>query len=432
VTESGFFPIDDLVASAPRGPAQLPAGVRVFEKAYAHEAPRLSETVRLGPGETPIRLHELDLYVTMRCNIRCHFCNVRAGEYRHKDIPLDRVRSLLDEAIALGLEEVHFLGGEPTIRPDLEPMIAHAASAGLHTRIITNGMMLGRDRMRRLVESGLRQIMISVDGLEETHNRLRQSGPDGWATTMQCVRDAVGLGLRTRVSTVAYVDNADEIPGLMDLVEGMGVHIFSVFLGSPLGRGHTMLDRVVDPHSWRRLQETVAAKAAATRPDFEVVMEQGFAWKDGPAVDRSQLKGRGTGCNTLLEDFDYLIVRSDGNLYQCVFFMTEGPPIGNILDQPLEPTLLHARRVAAYRDFTVANDRCRSCHHQSDCGTGCRGYAYLYKGDWLKTDPRCSKGDPAVEEAPPYYPLCPIMKVNVRNRQLGGSTEQALERSILA
>jgi radical SAM protein with 4Fe4S-binding SPASM domain len=109
-----------------------------------------------------------------------------------------------------------------------------------------------------------------------------------------------------------------------------------------------------------------------------------------------------------------------------VFFMTEGKPVGNVLTQPLEPTLQYAREVAAYRDFTVANDRCRGCFHQQECGTGCRGYAYLYKGDWLKTDPRCSKSDPASEHEPPYYPLCPIMKLNVRSGQLGGSTEQAL------
>ena len=78
-------------------------------------------------------------------------------------------------------------------------------------------------------------------------------------------------------------------------------------------------------------------------------MEQGFAWKDGPAVDRSSIKGRGTGCNTLLEDYDYLIVRSDGNLYQCVFFMTEGKPIGNVLQQPLEETLRYARELAEYK-----------------------------------------------------------------------------------
>lgn len=403
-------------------------GLRVFAPAYAHTAPRLPAGDPLPATRPPIRLHEIDLYVTMQCNIRCAFCNVRAGEYAHRDLPLERIRTLLDEAAALGLREIHFLGGEPTMRRDLEAMIAHARGLGLHTRIISNGLLVPSDRLRRLLDAGLHEIMVSVDGLEATHNRLRRAGPDGWRTTLDAARRAIALGLRTRLSMVAYRDNQEEVVALARLAEAMGAQVFSVFLGSPLGRGQTLLDRVVDPYTWRRLQERVGAAVAAMRPDFQVVMEQGFAWQDGPPVDRTQLKGRGTGCNTLLEDFDYLIVRSDGHLYQCVFFMTEGPPLGNIRHQALLPTLHHALDLATYRPFTIPQDRCTGCLHQATCGTGCRGYAYLYTQDWLRTDPRCAKADPAATAAPSFYPLCPIMKLNVRTGRLGGSTEQALDR----
>jgi len=402
---------------------------RVFPKVYEHAAPPLPPGYRTPDDAPRIDLHEIDLYVTMRCNIRCEFCNVRAGEYDHRDLPLERIVALLDEAAPLGLREIHFLGGEPTLRHDLEDMISHAVGLGLHTRIISNGMLLTRARMESLIGAGLHEIMISVDGLEDTHNRLRRAGPDGWRETMTAAATAIELGLRTRLSTVAYVDNRDEIVPMLRLAEGMGASIFSVFLGSPLGRGHTMLDRVVDPPTWRQLQREVTETAAAMRDDFAVVMEQGFAWSDDPPVDRTPIKGRGTGCNTLLEDLDYLIVRSDGNLYQCVFFMTEGPPIGNIADQPLVETLHHALELATYRPWTVPQDRCTGCLHQEPCGTGCRGYAYLYEGDWLRTDPRCAKDDPADAAAPEYFPLCPIMKLNVRSGLLGGSTEQALERA---
>jgi pyrroloquinoline quinone biosynthesis protein E len=400
------------------------------DRLYANPAPALPPGYVAPAGMQPIRLHELDLYVTMACNIRCDFCNVRAGEYRHRDLPLARIRSLLDEAAALGLRECHLLGGEPTLRRDLEDIIAHAAGLGLHTRIISNGMLLGRARIRSLIDAGLHEVMISVDGNEDTHNRLRRAAPDGWRLTMRAVRECIDLGLRTRVSMVAYDDNYDEVTDVLRTSERLGAHIFSCFLGSPLGRGETRPGRVVSPHRWRALQDRLGELAAGMRPDLQIVVEQGFAWRDGMAVDRTQLKGRGTGCNTLLEDYDYLIVRSDGNLYQCVFFMTDGKPIGNIAHQPLKKTLQHALELREYEAFTHANDRCTSCHHQSECGTGCRGYAYLYKNDWLRTDPRCSKDAPQDAAAPEYYPLCPIMKLNVRSRLLGGSTEQALERSV--
>ncbi len=399
----------------------------VYRKLYENNAPRLPENYIAPSGVRDIRLHEIDLYVTMRCNIKCQFCSVRAGEYDHADLPLDRCLSLIDEAKDLGLEELHFLGGEPTLREDLGDMVAHAARLGIETRIITNGLLLDSDDIRRLKDIGLVELMISVDGMPDSHNFLRVSGKKGWHRTMRCVDDAIRAGIRTRVATTAYDDNYDDVLTLLRHVNERGVQRYSVFLGSPLGRGHGMIRRVLDPYRWRSLQEAVARELVVLRDDLSVIMEQGFAWSDGPPVDRSSLKGRGTGCNTLLEDFDYLIVRSDGNLYQCVFFMTEGKPIGNVRQQPLGRTLQYALEKAEYKPFTTANDKCVSCFHQAECGTGCRGYAYLLGDDWLKTDPRCSKTEPSLTQPPPYYPLCPIMKWNARTGAFGGSSEQALK-----
>lgn len=395
---------------------------------YANKPPEVPENYQRQKDLRRIKLHEIDFYVTMRCNLPCSFCSVRAGEYGHTDIPLERCLEIIDEAAALGLEELHFLGGEPTLRQDLEQMIERATSYGIETRIITNGLTLQRARIDRLHGLGLKEFMISIDGLEQAHTLLRGCGPGGWKKTWKCVEECIDAGIRTRVAATAYRENYDDMLALMELAESKGVDRFSIFLGSPLGRGHGMLGSVLEPRAWRDLQLRIADAAAKMRPNFTVIMEQGFAWDGGATVDRSQLKGRGTGCNTLLEDYDYLIVRSDGNLYQCVFFMTEGKPIGNVWRDPLEPALSYALEKAEYRDFTEPKDKCTSCHHQSDCGTGCRGYAYLYKGDWLKTDPRCSKTSPEEEAAPPYFPLCPILKWNARSGAFGGSSEQAAAR----
>jgi len=177
------------------------------------------------------------------------------------------------------------------------------------------------------------------------------------------------------------------------------------------------------------LQSRMRDHAKDFRSNYSVIIEQGFAWSDEAPIDRSSIKGRGTGCNTLLEDFDYLVVRSDGNLYQCVFFMTDGEPIGNILDEKLERSLQYALHERRYQAFTEPKDRCVTCTNQAECGTGCRGYAQLYKQDWLKTDPRCAKDAPDAK-TPAYFPVCPIMKQNVRSREIGGSTEEALARGL--
>ncbi|MCA3585178.1 MAG: radical SAM protein [Methylocystis sp.] len=398
----------------------------VFLKAYENKAPVLPVSYEAPEHLRDVILHEIDFYVTMKCNLRCQFCSVRAGEYDHEDLPLDRCLSLIDEAAALGLKELHFLGGEPTLRDDLEDMIRHATGYGVSTRVITNGMLLDRARIGKLMDAGLGELMFSLDGMADAHNELRCSGTKGWSRTVRALEDAIAMGIRTRVAMTAYDRNKDDVLPLLRFSHDVGADRFSVFLGSPLGRGRDLVAQVIKPHAWRRLQESVTEELGRLARPISVVMEQGFAWADGPAVDREQLKGRGTGCNTLLEDYDYLIVRSDGDLYQCVFFMTEGKPIGNILAQPLKESLQYALEKADYRSFTVASDKCVTCLHQTDCGTGCRGYAHLLKEDWLSTDPRCAKDSPLNPVAPEYYPLCPILKWNARSGAFGGSSEQAM------
>ncbi len=373
----------------------------------------------------PIRLHEIDLYVTMKCNLACSFCSVRANEHQEEELSLSRILGLISEAHEMGLQELHLIGGEPTLRTDLEEIVKYAVSKGIKTRLISNGTLLSRKRLIQLVEAGMGNIMLSVDGMKETHNLMRGSA-SAWQKTMECILECVDLGLQTRVSSVAFRNNQDEIPELIEKVAGMGVDIFSVFLGSPLGRGENWKDQVLTAQEWKCFLQRILEDISVSRygSSIQIIAEQGFLWPETKNYNLEQMQGRGTGCSTLLTDYDYLIVRADGNLYQCVFFMQDGVPIGNIMNQPLEMALEMARKRKIYQKFTQVGNDCSACNWNVDCGGGCRGYSQLYTGDWHQPDPRCSMTENAVR--PPNYPLCPIAKLNLRSMQIAGSSELAL------
>lgn len=374
----------------------------------------------------PIVLEEIDLYVTMKCNLTCDFCSVKAGEYEFdEELSTQRLLDLITEAHGLGLKELHFSGGEPTLRDDLEQLVEHAHGLGLHTRVITNGYKLGLDRLKTLQARGLNDLMVSVDGLEATHERMRGKR-FSYQRALKVLEQARELGMRTRASTTAFIENRDDVLPLLRLFDAMGLDIYSVFLGSPLGRGQRFRrDSILNAEQWRQLTGEIARAVHDEGLRIDVITEQGFQYADQPPVDRAALQGRGTGCATLMDSFDFLILRSDGKLYQCVFFVPEGAPIGDVRHAGLREQLEQARDTALYEPFTRANDRCVSCNEQSTCGTGCRGYAFLHTGDWLKTDPRCAKTGPAPAA---HFPLCPILKYNQNTGRHGGSTEQALRR----
>lgn len=368
-----------------------------------------------------MQLEEIDLQATLCCNLRCGFCSVRANEYQPDQLPLKRIISLIDEAAPMGMKQLHLTGGEPALREDLGEIIARASRHGVETRLITNGTLLDRGRISHLKKAGLGNIMVSIDALEDLHDTLR--GVTGtWQKAMSAVQDSLEAGLGTRISAVAFDQNLGEIPSLMQEAARMGVHIFSVFLGSPLGRGSDWQSQVIRPWQWQQfldsLHQDVDGGVYGSR--MGIIAEMGFCWPDSRHYDRASLEGRGAGCSTLLDAFDYLLVRGDGNIYQCVFFMHEGPALGSLVRCSLREILEKAVSQRLYQRFTEISPACESCTKASSCGSGCRGYSQLYHRDWHQPDPRCGNG------CEDFFPICPIAKLNLRSGQVGGSSEHAL------
>jgi radical SAM protein with 4Fe4S-binding SPASM domain len=322
----------------------------------------------------------------------------------------------------MGLEELHLTGGEPTLSPQLEEIVRYAAGLGIRTRLITNGTLLDRASLEALWQAGLRNIMVSVDGLASTHDAMRGQ-PGTWRKAMGTVSHAVDLGFTTRVSAVAFTSNAHEIPQLMVVAAQREVDVFSIFLGSPLGRGQSWKDRVLGRRAWRAFLAEL--RHGISRGDFgehmAIIAEQGWAWDDQDAPPQAISAGRGSGCASLDEGFDYLLLRADGRLYQCVFFLHAGPSLGDLSRRSLGEVLQRAIRDRPAHHLTKPPPACLPCTRVDACGGGCRGYAELYRGDQRARDPRCTGPD---SDAP--WPRCPIAKLNLRTGTAAGSSEHAL------
>ncbi|HEX7082097.1 MAG TPA: radical SAM protein [Gammaproteobacteria bacterium] len=88
----------------------------------------------------PHALRELWFHTGTACNLSCPFCleGSKPGDRRLDRIRLDDVRPLIDEAVALGVEQFSFTGGEPFIVKDFVNILAHAA-ARRPCLVLTNG-----------------------------------------------------------------------------------------------------------------------------------------------------------------------------------------------------------------------------------------------------------------------------------------------------
>jgi len=166
----------------------------------------------------PVLVH---FEVTLRCNARCGFC-----DYWKTD-PSEKARELssfADAARHFNPMLVTWTGGEPTLRKDLEDLVAAVDRAVRlkYTTLITHGAMLTPERAASLWDAGVHQFNISLDYLDGRHDTAR--GIPG--LTAKILRTVPALRERgidnVRFNTVIKDDNLDQIMPIVETAAGMG------------------------------------------------------------------------------------------------------------------------------------------------------------------------------------------------------------------
>lgn len=214
---------------------------------------------------SPILVH---FEVTTRCNAGCDFC-----DYWKTD-PAARSRELASFAeIARRFNPlmITFTGGEPLLRRDLEAVVAAVARAVRlrYITVITHGGMLSVERARSLWEAGLNQFNISLDFLDERHDRAR--GIPGLAarilSTVPAMR-AAGID-SIRFNTVIKRSNLDQIVPIVHRAAELGAGVsFSVYTDMKNGNAAHRLA----PEQWPELDAVVAELLAYKRQRRGVIV----------------------------------------------------------------------------------------------------------------------------------------------------------------
>jgi len=99
-----------------------------------------------------------------RCNLSCTYCN--EFDTFSKPVPTAEMIRRIDLLANLGTSIISFSGGEPLLHPDLDELIARIRKHGCLAGMITNGYLLGVDRIQRLNRAGLDHMQISIDNVK--------------------------------------------------------------------------------------------------------------------------------------------------------------------------------------------------------------------------------------------------------------------------
>ena len=175
--------------------------------------------------------HRMDLLVSAmtkngqwHCNQKCLHCYAAGQpEAEEAELGTEEWKRILDKCREIGVSQVTFTGGEPTLREDLPELISHAR--WFISRLNTNGVRLTKDYCRSLREAELDSLQITFYSADEgIHNRL--VGAEHYRETVSGIENALEAGLNLSVNTPLCTLNRD-YPATLRFLKGKGVRYVS-------------------------------------------------------------------------------------------------------------------------------------------------------------------------------------------------------------
>ena len=177
---------------------------------------------------------------TLRCNMHCRHCGSDCKvSTTTPDMPAaDFFKAIDDITPHVNPNEVFviFTGGEALLRPDIEDCGLELYHRGFPWGIVSNGYLLDQRRLDSLLDSGMHSIAISLDGLEEEHNWMRQT-PDSYARASRAISLlAKENGLLWDVVTCVNPRNYAQLDQIKERLIDLGCRRWRLFAIFPMGR----------------------------------------------------------------------------------------------------------------------------------------------------------------------------------------------------
>jgi pyrroloquinoline quinone biosynthesis protein E len=320
--------------------------------------------------------------LTYRCPLQCPYCsNPLALERVAGELATENWLDVFSQAAALGVLQVHLSGGEPTVRRDLEEIVAGAARAGLYSNLITSAVLLSQERLKKLAVAGLDHVQISIQDAEPGNADRIAHYQGGHARKLEVAGSVRAIGLPLTLNAPVHRQNIDSLRVMIELAVRLGAQRLEI--------AH------VQYYGW----------ALQNRRALMPTREQVLRSADIVADARERLKG------VLVIDFvvpDYYASRPkpcmggwgrgiinitpSGKVLPChAAESIPGLSFDNVRKRPLHEVWLASNAFQQFRGVDWMREPCRSCEFREVDWGGCRCQALAFTGAAAEADPACAK-----------------------------------------
>lgn len=338
----------------------------------------------LGPaaGET----HAIPLAVlaelTHRCPLQCPYCsNPVALDPSSRELTTEEWLRIIDELAEIGVLQIHFSGGEPAARKDLEQLVARANQVGLYTNLITSAVMLTRPRLQALADAGLNHVQISFQGAEPGIADRVGGYKGGHARKLEVAAWVRELDLPLTANAVMHRQNLDQLPAMIDMAVKLGAGRIEVanvqYYGWALKNRRALMPTPEQVDDCQRVVEEARERLHGVL-EIDHVLPDYYA--DRP---KACMGGWARQFFNISPQGKVLPCHAAETITTLNFESVRG-------NRSIAEIWHGSEAMNAFRGTGWMQEPCRSCAHKDEDFGGCRCQAFALTGDAHATDPACA------------------------------------------
>ena len=340
--------------------------------------------------------HSVRLLLTNKCNLNCSFCLRDASNDNLQDeLSTSEWLNFFDRLKELKVFNISLSGGEIFLRDDFFVLLEKLRKNRMHRiSLLTNGTLISKETVDQLTRLKMKFLTISLDGLEETHDKIR--GKKSFQKTMKGIRHLINQGIYPNISFTPIKDNYREIGPFIDYMVSLGITSIQINTLSPDGRCQRIYEGLVleYPNQVKEVLDVIKEKRKKF-PNIKIKCQFGFyyylptIYQDSREDPQNyKIKHLKSGCGAASTS---CAVMPNGDVVPCEGLSNfKG---GNIKEQDMYSIWKNSENFKIIRDLSkISMDQtpyCKDCKYIYLCDGGCRATSYIIYKDLLAPSILC-------------------------------------------
>lgn len=317
------------------------------------------------------KLVEVAYEITYDCNLRCSHCYNAENLSRHQgEMTTDQSLEALYKLRDFGASKLKIGGGEPLMRKDFFDVFNYAKSLGYEVNFSSNGILV-LPNMRRLVDSGVDKMQISLDNVGEKHDNIRNYG-GLHKIVEESVKKLNENGVKINIATTLMRSNLNDLEEIFNFCRENKIYRWKIMKYLPK-KGIDGQDPLMPSRKeYRDAVNLLFGLKNRCREWPEVIVAREFNMIKTPS-DYNDMKCFGGK--------SFISLKPDGSVTPCSYI--DDIICGNVTKQTIEE-IWNSKSML---DFS--KDICpETCQHAETCRGGCKAVSYLLDNK-ISCDPYC-------------------------------------------